>query len=223
MRLNVEFTFFPTRVQRAQYIAARYRDLLHGRVLDVGCDSGALKALIPHADYTGIDAVGTPDILLNLEQVSELPFADNTFDCVICTDVLEHLNNLHAMFGELLRVSKGSVILSLPNCWSSARQPIQRGRGSFLHYGLPLEPPVDRHKWFFNITDAISFLEGHRRNADYSIEELHITEKPRAWFRKALRRLAFPNQQSYLNRYANTLWTVLRKEPRAGAVLRRVA
>jgi len=223
MHLNVEFTSFQTRLQRARYIASRYAERLEGAVLDVGCDSGVLKTLLPAADYIGIDAAGSPDLLINLEKIKELPFETDSFDCVVCTDVLEHLDNFHAVFDELLRVSRRSVILSLPNCWSSARQPIQRGRGHFLHYGLPIEPPQDRHKWFFNITDAIDFLEGQKDRVGFTIRELHVTEKPRAWYRSIWRRLIYMNQRNYLNRYAHTLWAVLEKTPSAAGQLRRVA
>src|SRR5690606_26601451 len=121
--------------------------------------------------------------------------------------------------------SRRSVILSLPNCWSSARQPIQRGRGSFLHYGLPLDPPLDRHKWFFNISDTIGFLNGQQERSGFTIEELHVTEKPRAWCLSMLRRMVYVNQRSYLNRYAHTVWAVLQKSPAAAtsASLRKVA
>ena len=56
-----------------------------------------------------------------------------------------------------MRVSRGCIILSLPNNWANARRPIARGRGAIGHYGLPLEPPVDRHKWFFSLAEARQF------------------------------------------------------------------
>ncbi len=223
MTLKVEFSWFPTRLHRAEYIARRFQPELHGRVLDVGCDQGSLRDLLTDVDYLGIDAGGTPDMLINLEKAERLPFADSHFESVVCTDVLEHLDNLHAMFAELLRVSRGTVILSLPNCWSSARQPLQRGRGHFLHYGLPVEPPVDRHKWFFNVTEAVEFLVGQQSRLNYTIEQLHVTEKPRAWARQLVRRLYYMRQSNYLNRYSNTIWAVLRKSNPAAVAERRAA
>ena len=144
--MEVEKTHFPTRRSRAIYIAKRFRKYLHGEVLDVGCDEAHLKDLLPNLSYTGIDVAGKPDICINLEKIDKLPFADKSFDCVLCSDVLEHIDNLHQIFYELLRVSKRYVIISLPNNWSSARLPIERGKGDFAHYGLPVEPILDRHK-----------------------------------------------------------------------------
>ncbi|MFH1501848.1 MAG: methyltransferase domain-containing protein [Candidatus Eisenbacteria bacterium] len=66
---------------------------------------------------------------LNIEEAERLPFADDSFDTALCVDVLEHLDDLHAMFAELVRVSGRRVIVSLPNCWNVARRRIERGGG----------------------------------------------------------------------------------------------
>ncbi|MCP4712255.1 MAG: methyltransferase domain-containing protein, partial [Planctomycetes bacterium] len=84
----------------------KFEAYLKGAVLDVGCYQAYLKTLLPDdTQYTGIDIAGTPDIQMNLEEIERLPFEDNQFDCVVCADVLEHLDNLHAIFAELLRQS----------------------------------------------------------------------------------------------------------------------
>jgi hypothetical protein len=132
----------------------------------------------------------------------------------VCTDVLEHLDNLHAIFGELLRVAGAFVVLSLPNNWMAARVPIRRGHGNFAHYGLPLERPADRHKWFFNLQQARDFVLGWTaRRGDCRLLEERATEKPKAVPLRALRRMRYPSQIRYLNRYAHTWWAVLQKHP----------
>lgn len=50
--------------------------------------------------------VGTPDIKFNLDTTTSLPFEVNEFNCVSCVEVLEHLDNLHFIFDELIRISK---------------------------------------------------------------------------------------------------------------------
>ncbi|BDQ04297.1 class I SAM-dependent methyltransferase [Ignavibacterium sp.] len=47
----------------------------------------------------------------------ELPFADSTFDLVIIQDVIEHIENLHQLYKEVVRVLKadGMIYLSTPN------------------------------------------------------------------------------------------------------------
>jgi len=211
MKIRVEYISFETRAARTIYLAERFSRYLVGRTLDVGCDQAHLKELLPDIEYTGLDIAGNPDIRLDLEKVEWLPFRDSAYDCVICVDVLEHLDNLHRIFGELIRVAKKNLIISLPNCWSVARRPLERGKGSFAHYGLPQDAPSDRHKWFFNLSQAREFVLQQARRYGISIAELHATEKPRLGLVRALRKIRYPKQESYLNRYAHTLWAVFYK------------
>ncbi|MCW5553378.1 MAG: class I SAM-dependent methyltransferase [Verrucomicrobiae bacterium] len=210
--MNVEFVEFKNRAARSEYISRRFQPLLQGKILDVGCDMAVLKTLLPGADYTGVDIGGAPDIQVNLEQAGRLPFPDGTFDCVVCTDVLEHLENLHAMFGELCRVTRRHIVLSLPNNWVNARVPIERGRGSFGKYGLPADKPADRHKWFFSLTEAAEFIQAQTAKYPMVCREMFATEKPRPFLVRAARRLRYPVIEHYLNRYAHTVWALLEKK-----------
>lgn len=208
----VEFGHFPERTLRSKYIAQRFQKYIQGKVLDVGCDKAVLKSLVPGIDYTGVDVEGTPDLILNLEEIDELPFSTSEFECVVCADVLEHLDNLHFVFGELVRVCGGHLIFSLPNNWANARRAIERGYGQIGHYGLQIQKPVDRHKWFFNLQEAIHFIEGQPQKFPVKVVECFAMERPRPtllrWVRHAM--LA-GDQMRYLNRFAHTMWTVLKK------------
>jgi SAM-dependent methyltransferase len=208
---NIDYVAFRERSDRSSYIANRFEKYFDDSLLDVGCDKAVLKSLLPRLQYTGVDIGGTPDIQLNLEKMDKLPFADSQFSTTVCSDVLEHLDNLHFVFGELVRVTKKHLIISLPNNWSNARQPIQRGHGSIAHYGLPSTPPKDRHKWFFGLSEAINFLQAQQETYPISIVETAINEKPRTFLSKAVRRMRYPSHSNYLNRYAHTVWVVFRK------------
>ena len=210
--MQVEYLAMTQRDQRAHFIARRFARYLKGRVLDVGCDKARLKNLVAGIDYFGVDVGGTPDLVVNLEK-ERLPFPDNSFDCIVCSDVLEHLDNLHANFGELIRVSRNYVILSLPNNWANARKAIERGRGSFSHYGLPDDPPMDRHKWFFCLTEIEAFMASQAQRHHLDFAEKFAVEKPRPLLVRWLRRLRHPSQSAYLNRYAHSLWVVCSKKP----------
>jgi SAM-dependent methyltransferase len=196
---------FGRRQDRAAYLVAHYGHLLRGKVLDVGCDQGYLKGLLDGAHYTGIDKEGG-DLPLDLERAERLPFPEAHFDAVVCTDVLEHLDNLYRMFGELARVSGRWLVVSLPNCWCGARLKLQRGRGHIGHYGLPREAPADRHKWFFSLTEAREFLESRPLDHAVALRELRCTEKPRPSLVTLARRVRYPGRDAYLNRYAHTVW-----------------
>ena len=210
--MRVEYASFQNRLVRSEYTANRFKRLLVGKILDVGCDKAVLRKLLPNVDYTGVDLAGDPDIRLNLEDISKLPFNDGTFDCVVCTDVLEHLDNLHHIFGELVRVTKKHLIISLPNNWVKARSSIAKGKGAFGPYGLPIDSPQDRHKWFFNLSEATDFMKEQEKKYSISTLELYAIEKPRPLLVRAFRRLLYPSQERYLNRYAHTLWAVFEKK-----------
>jgi 2-polyprenyl-3-methyl-5-hydroxy-6-metoxy-1,4-benzoquinol methylase len=209
--MKVETGSFPERRLRSEYVATRFASLLKGKVLDVGCDRALLKHLVPGMDYFGIDVGGTPDRVVDLEKEDALPFPDSSYDCIVCSDVLEHLNNLHHIFAELIRVARGHVVLSLPNNWTNARRPLTRGKGGIGHYGLPVDPPADRHKWFFSLSEAEAFIRGQQPKLGFEIVEMFAMQKPRFAPLKWLRRLTAGSQIQYLNRYAHTLWAVLRK------------
>lgn len=195
---------FDKREKRTQWLYAEFEHLFSaGTVLDVGCYQAPLRRLVGEERYIGVDFVGDPDIQLNLEQVDRLPFADGAFHTVICIEVLEHLNNLHALARDLFRVADRSVLISLPNAWRDARLKLARGRGSIAHYGLPVEAPADRHKWFFNTDEAVAFLQAVTPPGWRCAITLSETERP--WPVRAWRRLRY-GAVGYRNRYCQTVW-----------------
>jgi len=87
---------------------------------------------------------------------------NNSFDCVLCLDVLEHVENIHEVFDEICRVANRHAIISLPNAYAEFWQMLRLGdyshNASLKFYGLPLERPIDRHKWFFSYEEAEKFV-----------------------------------------------------------------
>lgn len=179
--------FYSDRKQRSQWICERFGEELERcvNVLDIGCHLSALKNFLPNrAAYTGIDISGSPDIILDLDTVERLPFDDISFDAVICADVLEHLENIHRIFDELCRVTRRYLIITLPNpaygLWrylfklNYASSPNQRSEfGKFLrYYGLPLEKPDDRHRWFYGYDEAIEFIDYRAKKKNLAITQL---------------------------------------------------
>lgn len=101
-------------------------DLMRGAVLDVGCSTGWTLRQIRHASRrVGIDidedalalgyrlaeAEGEP-IEFSCESVHRLPFADGTFECVICRNMLTYTHQRRAL-NEMVRVLKRGGILFL--------------------------------------------------------------------------------------------------------------
>ncbi len=203
--MQTDLIRFRERADRSRYIVERFGDYLQPSLLDVGCDRALLKTLLPLQQYIGIDMGGTPDLRLDLESIDRLPFDDRQFHACVCSDVLEHLDCLHAMFAELLRVTDRYLLISLPNNWANARRPIERGKGRIAHYGLPLEKPADRHKWFFGFSEARAFLEAQGERHPLRLKAMVANDKPRNALLRGARRLCYPGER-YLNRYAHTIW-----------------
>ena len=60
----------------------------------------------------------SPDVAPSVVgSVTELPFANSTFDTVLCAEVLEHIrfDDVPRALGELRRVARGQVVISLPH------------------------------------------------------------------------------------------------------------
>lgn len=203
------------RDDKAQYVARKYAPILRGGVLDVGCDTRRLRALIPCPDrYVGVDFRAPADVVLNLDRDELpggriLPFDDRTFDTVVCTDVLEHLERCHRVFDELCRVSRDRVVVSLPNPLGNLLVEIFRGTfGRMKYYGLPVDPPGDRHRWFFGFEEAAEFLAVRGRRQGFEVEQLDAERVHGLYWRVGKEQrdaLDSPNVQ------CGTTWCVLRR------------
>ncbi len=104
------------------------RNLKIDSVLDVGCGEGfALQKLYQSRigkRLEGIDfqkeaiELGRkihPHLNLETGNIYNLSFKDNSFDLVMATEVLEHLEEPRKGLKELIRVSKKYLLLSVPN------------------------------------------------------------------------------------------------------------
>jgi SAM-dependent methyltransferase len=94
-----------------------------GAVLDVGCGSSKIIGALPHGSVA-------LDILVNKLRFARrfnvprvrgsgftLPFADESFPCVLCSQVIEHVPMVPSMIDELCRVLKpgGRLVLGTPD------------------------------------------------------------------------------------------------------------
>lgn len=97
-------------------------------ILDVGCGEGfTLDRLYKEKigkTYEGIEYEETavdlakkmyPKLTFKQGDIYKLPYKSNSFDLVVCTEVLEHLTDPKKAYRELLRVSRKYVLLSVPN------------------------------------------------------------------------------------------------------------
>ena len=126
MHFHTDFKY-TSREDKPEYVWRKYQELLRGRILDVGADECGLRQFLPEGtEYIGIGLGGSVDLEINLEK-EKLPYANNSFDCVLCLDVLEHIDNIHEVFDELCRVTRKYLIISLPNPWASFENMLRGG------------------------------------------------------------------------------------------------
>ena len=69
-----------------------------------------------------------PGITIKKGDIYKLPYKDNSFDVVICSEVMEHLEDPEKALKELKRVTKKYLFLSVPNEPFFTIQRILRGK-----------------------------------------------------------------------------------------------
>jgi len=220
---------YTDRISRQKYIAEKFANYLNGSVLNIG--GGGDKTLLKYCqpkEYTELDISGEPDLLINLDKEYPLPIEDNRFDMVICTDVLEHLEEFHRVFSELIRITNQYIIISVPNAWkgfsiltnrniyngSSGKPGIDVGKYRKF-YGLPLNKPIDRHRWFFSYTEAEEYFHQSATILSYTIiDEFPIGDSAitvKGTIYRNLMKLLF-NSAAYKDWFYKTYWCIIEKQ-----------
>jgi len=109
------------------YVVAQ--ELIKGDVLEVGCGEGrGIGHIMPKAaTYTAIDKIEAvveslrkkyPQGRFYAGNIPPLaPFAENSFDVVLCFQVIEHIANDHSLLKDIHRVMKpgGVLLMTTPN------------------------------------------------------------------------------------------------------------
>jgi SAM-dependent methyltransferase len=113
---------------------------LRGEVLDVGCGRKPYQHLVPATRYVGVDIdspvtrkLATADVFYNGRT---LPFAEGSFDAVLCSQVLEHVFKPEEFLSEIHRVLRpgGVLLLATPFAWDEHEQPYDFAR--YSSFGL---------------------------------------------------------------------------------------
>jgi SAM-dependent methyltransferase len=85
-----------------------------GKVLDINCGDKPYKRMFPDCEWVGMDNRPVGDVVGDPHRI---PFDDNTFDTVLCLDVLQYCQSPMIVIGECARVLKpgGTLIVSAAN------------------------------------------------------------------------------------------------------------
>ena len=119
------------------FVAARYQQVVYlipkiknQKILDIGCGDGVLLYLVnqnlnkKNSDLVGID-LDQDSLKTARKKVKakffhsnayKLPFKNNQFNCILATEIIEHLTAPHKMLKEIVRCLKpgGKLILTTP-------------------------------------------------------------------------------------------------------------
>ena len=137
------------------------------RVLDVGCGPGNLLEMLDADKLIGVDISPTlleqaknrlsnkSNVELLQANAENLPFPDNSFDRIVCSEVLEHCLHPEEVVAEIHRVAKpgARVVITVPN-------------ENLINF-------TKRIILFFRLKKAIS---GDYQMSDNMLDEWHINE-----------------------------------------------
>lgn len=155
----------------------------HFEILDIGCGKGTdvfmmnalLKAFSPRFTAIDISSVsiefanmlkemrGDHNCFFNVGNAEKLEFGDDSFDVILCSELLEHLHEPEKCLAEIYRVlkPKGMAVITTPNPRNMAKHFIA---------GKSMQKIYEEQKWCF------------QRHGNLASETGHISEKScREW------------------------------------------
>lgn len=107
-------------------LLAELKSLQPETILDVGCGTGYITNIMSNeldSTVIGCDmdsnrisfARGNFGQEVIIADITQLPFRDDSFDIVVASEILEHINCTEAALNEIARVAKKCVVITVPN------------------------------------------------------------------------------------------------------------
>jgi len=117
------------------------QNYLSGKLLDIGCGTKQYKDILAPivSEHVGVDYSETLHGIENADIVAtayDIPVDDGSYDSVLCTEVIEHLEEPEKAFEEIIRVLKpgGYALVTNPFIWHLHEEP--RDFYRYSKYGL---------------------------------------------------------------------------------------
>ena len=106
---------------RYEWVARKAKETPAGaKVLDAGAGTGLYRHLFSHCDYKCQDFCELSDYSYDkmdyICDITQIPVADQSFDLILCTEVLEHVSEPIRVIEEFSRIVRkdGKILLSAP-------------------------------------------------------------------------------------------------------------
>ena len=160
---------------RLKVIVKALKGLAGKKILEVGCGAGHVLQRIQNNKLYGIDLstqmiawakerLRGKDVALSLSNADDLPFSDNSFEAVLCTEVIEHVVDPDRVVAEMLRVCKsgGTMIITVPNEEMINKVKdciIALGLRRFLLGGNYDMPERMEEEWHLHVFDVKELIE----------------------------------------------------------------
>lgn len=114
-------------LDRLEYLIESERLPTGKKLLDFGCGNKPYMELFQKkfSRYLGADLKGNPDAEFVIDENGVVNCEDESFDCVLSSQVLEHVTSPQSYLGEAWRVLKpgGSLIVSTHGIWEYHPDP----------------------------------------------------------------------------------------------------
>lgn len=130
----------PSRLKLQKFLEKASTSIPSGsKVLDAGAGEGMYRTLFEKMKYVSVDLCKVSKAYGRISIISDLlciPFVQNSFDMIICTQVLEHVCEPKIVLDEFARVlkPKGTIWISVPFFFEQHEIPYDYYRYTF--YGL---------------------------------------------------------------------------------------
>ena len=114
-----------------------FADKIKGRVLDIGAGNAPYRKFFRKArDYLRLDKYSYENTDINADVTKKLPIGDNSFDSVVCIQLLEHVNKPQKVINEIYRVLKDDGVCLLTTHMAAPLHGEPYDYYRFTKYGL---------------------------------------------------------------------------------------
>lgn len=155
-------------------LVSRFANEHGGTLLDLGARDRILRGYLDTSriDYKSHDVIPDHDYTFDLE--NPIPLPDQCFDIVVALDVLEHVENIHNAFAEMMRIAGHYVIITLPviNNLNWRLSFLLTGQLGGKYWLMP-EHQGDHHRWVTTYSSIRQFVGANALRCGFQIEQVN--------------------------------------------------